>query len=367
MPATPSEVDAGLASDAGVKVVLRPSTDPDQQRAIARVEKLVGASAAAQRRLRAVRRQCGRELGGACPKANEVEVIVERQSGTTWLDELRFFVPRSGDELFVDAGFGLYASPEPPRLSYEDWRRMDRRRRAGLEMLVALPEIDAFRRWLEREGTAAEPLSMSLWTETYPDSKCENDDPTCSFHYYVGERHPTHSVRWRGFYVQPDLFAVRVIEVARELSYDAWKGSDPLAAYQAPETDRLKAPWPAEGGGDSLGYGPPDGTVTAMQPFRHPAKTALARSGLSLVRVELYLGKTYPAFFVQRRRRAATLLARALQSPWLARQVAHRVLVANSGFPYEIVDQTDGKLDRYRFRGAARSFERKTDRGWQPL
>lgn len=344
-----------------------PPENPANKDAIGRVERLAEVAYLPGKRTRVVRGPCSTKYDIICPGAGELEVRVEQSHRGQWWGILRFFVPPKGRSVFVDSGFGLYASPEPRRLAYPHWSRMDRRRKAGIAMVLALPEVDTFGRWLVRQGSKAEPLSLSLWTEGYPDPRCQDQDRACGFHYYVGEHHITHSVRWQGFYVQPDLQRVRVVTTAQDLSYDDWKKADPFASYNAPETRRLTAPWPRDTQRGSVGYGAPDRSVTDVASYRHPTKTQLAKHGFVLTKVELYEKGSYPVFFVKRREEASSLLERAKAKPWTARQVAHEILRKNSGFPYEIVDETNAEPDRYRFRGAIQSFERKTAKGWRTL
>jgi hypothetical protein len=109
-------------------------------------------------------------------------------------------------------------------------------------------------------------------------------------------------------------------------------------AHAAERPDKNAFPEFRKGNG-ALGYGKPDRVVTAVATWQHPAKAALATLNKATVeRVEFYKAATYPVFFVRRMPNSTSYRYLLLhETPTMDRWAA-RILKANAGWAFEIVD-----------------------------
>jgi hypothetical protein len=311
---------------------------------------------------------CATFPDGICPFAGQIEILAGVEEDGERSPSYRFFVWLATGAIEVDAGFQLHSSPDPQRLPYAAWSRLQKRRMRAVGIARNLPEVAAWARWIRRQSTPAQPLDMSFWTERFPDPDCNPADPDCSFIFYVGENHiGSHSVRWNSFRVSPEAHRIGVIPYsAIETPYDTWRDETPLKGDK--DFQRLLGPFPdrVQGRGD-LGYGAPQKVVDDVTRWGHPAKKELSEQGLRVTRVELYLDNSYPVFFVAPSPGVAPLHERAAKSPWDVRLAAHAILEANGGFAFELVEDAAGGRSRYRYRGKDRTFERLLGDAWRPL
>src|SRR5262249_20841251 len=106
--------------------------------------------------------------------------------------------------------------------------------------------------------------------------------------------------------------------------------------------------------------------VSDVASWGHLTKPVLEQNGYVVSRVELYLGATYPVFFVEPSPGAKPLLERAVKDPWPVRLFAHALLRENGGYPLEIVEGREIQ-ERYRYRGRDRMFQRLVGADWKEL
>ena len=98
-------------------------------------------------------------------------------------------------------------------------------------------------------------------------------------------------------------------------------------------------------GNGSLGYGKPNKVIADTAAWKHPTQKAIATlNGATVRRIEFYNGGTYPVFFVALE--ASSTSYRHLQFHDTGRMngLAARVLKANAGWAFELVDSTGGPV-----------------------
>ncbi|MDI1434057.1 hypothetical protein [Polyangium sorediatum] len=383
--AAPSAVNAieappaGVASSTGVSPA-EGTVATNEAAAIAKVSALPEVQALASAKSKLVvsvvdpaKEPCDTHSDKPCPSAGEIEIIAGFEYAGETTQALRFFVSPASGDIDVDAGFGLASSPEPRRLRYAVWARLNARRLRAIGIIADLPEVVAWRQVLERHDRPDDPESLGLWTEVFAKPDCTGAGAECAFTVYVGARHSASIERWNYFTVNPEARKIAVLVDSQEQAYDTWKASKPVARFfeerhPTIEFRRLDGPFPvlASGRGD-LGYGAPDKVVGDTATWAHPIKQALAERGFVLTRVELYLGATYPAFFVRPIAGRPALFERASKDPWEVRLAAHALLAANGGLAFELVEDASGERSRYRYRGRDRTFERLVAGLWKML
>lgn len=298
---------------------------------------------------------------GICPMAGEVDVLAGIEVDGYPNDELRFLVALPGGAISVDAGFQLHASPDPQRMPHATWAVLHARHQAALGIVRGLPEVGQMERDVESTRAPDGPLHLALWTEGFPNPGCDVSQRDCWFRFYVGEWHNSHTVRWESFLVGTEARTIRVGAYDEGAPYDRWRAGRKAAGL-------LVEPFPdlVAGRGD-LGYGAPDKVVASAAAWGHPVKDALAQQGFSVERVELYRNGKYPVLFVRPTAARGTLLDRAGKNPWEIRLAAHAILEANGGFPFELCEVGGGERERYRYRGASATFERRVGEAWKGL
>ena len=122
------------------------------------------------------------------------------------------------------------------------------------------------------------------------------------------------------------------------------------AAFGADSANRDAFP-PFQQGNGPLGYGKPDKVIADTATWTHPVKAALATlNDAKTLRVEFYKAGTYPVFFVRRAKASTTFRYLYLHETPVMDRWGKRILKANAGWAFEVIDtETD---DRLRANGA---------------
>lgn len=220
----------------------------------------------------------------------------------------------------------------------------------AVRRIWALPEVAAQAAAVSR--TAGGKVRLSLRVDSEPRPGCQAGQADCRFEIGVGESRPEQWVRWAGFSVDAFDGRIEVFEpmTGELVPYATWRG-----------TPRDRDAFPAwEAGRGPLGYGVPDRVVAGTAGWKHPVRKPLEARGLTVTRVELYQGSTYPVFFVSESDPDHGLAALLAADPKGAAAWGQEVLKANAGWAFEL-RFPDGR--RVRLNGALA----RAGAGFQPF